>query len=75
MFDQFLTVHLHKDRVMDDWGHDQENYTNTGWKNYYDYENYVPSEEEIEDYLRKKKQEDWEDYQAENDNDYGEMPF
>ena len=56
---------------MNDWGHDQENYTNTGWKN----NQYEPTQEEIEDYLIGKREEDWEDYQEECDNDYGEMPF
>ena len=56
---------------MDDWGHDQENYTNTGWKT----NQYKPTKEEIEDYLNKIHEEKLEDYQEENDNDYGEMPF
>ena len=57
---------------MDDWGHDQENYTNTGWKNNL---HYKPTKEELEDYLNKIHEENLEDYQEENDNDYGELPF
>ena len=56
---------------MNDWGHDQENYTNSGWKN----KQYKPTKEQIEDYLNKIHEENLEDYQKENDNDYGEMPF
>ena len=61
---------------MNDWGHDQENYTNTGflkspWKN----KQYKPTKEQIEDYLNKIHEENLEDYQEECDNDYGEMPF
>lgn len=62
---------------MNDWGHDQGNYTNTGWKN----KQYKPTKEQIEDWLKEerekeriKTEEDWEDFQEENDNEYGEMP-
>ena len=58
--------------AMDDWGRDPDNYTNTGWKQETPY---VPTQEEIEDYLNKIHEENLEDYQEENDNDYGEMPF
>jgi len=57
---------------MNDWGHDQENYTNTGWKN----NQYKPTKEEIEDYLNKIHEENLEDYRnGDGDFDYGEMPF